>query len=517
MNKLVEIRVADALESIERIEDAMNRARERRDKAQKIVDELKANVLAADLIIKLNALVLRCRQICENPELPWQVESETVAAAETAYKVLLARLSDFHQRTKALAGYRIDLNVFDQHKARAKEKLQEKRLVLRHISDTLASPQFDPAESLKTIEENKPCWGEQIESVAGVVLRDDEFDNGLSVHADNIIRFCADNAEQPGYETLNVLGRDQAVRHDPLQTVYFRFPTWSVWGIPLIAHDFWDASNLRPDGIKVRLGYFRNAQKMLGEPLVRNCLADAFATYAIGPAYAYACIALRLDANSPGDLLRAETIFSTLDYLASDDLGTEAFVSGLKDDWDRARGAFDGQAAQAPHCLLHRNCHIVEKALDDYWKARESACDSAGAVQRLAETLASTNCSWSTQNEQCPMKDSRAIEEMRDALLESLRGSHKFGYNVDQWDGVDEQISNFIQHDNVPVPDGDYDLRHILHSAWRARWALPREAPDKLDKDKDPVKFAKRTRELADAVAARKAGSRFPRDTTGSK
>lgn len=142
MNKLVEIRVADALESIERIEDAMNKARKRRDKAREIADQLVNNVLTTGLIDRLKVLAVKCQQILDKPDLPLKLDPQMVSSAAVACDELMTQLSGIHERAKILGDYRMDMKTFDQHKARSTVILQEKRFGLKQIGNTLTVSRF---------------------------------------------------------------------------------------------------------------------------------------------------------------------------------------------------------------------------------------------------------------------------------------------------------------------------------------------------------------------------------------
>ena len=70
-------------------------------------------------------------------------------------------------------------------------------------------------------------------------------------------------------------------------------PHWSIWALPFTAHEFWHvAASL---GIWDKLREHLDPEEHCSDPALDTCLADAFATYTIGPAYAYAAVTLLLN------------------------------------------------------------------------------------------------------------------------------------------------------------------------------------------------------------------------------
>jgi len=511
MNRLIEIRVADALESIERIEPAMLRALNRRSAAESLAEELSFLIQASGWIEKVDALVRKCRQIVNFPRPGWRIEQDTVTAAEVAWKDLNEKLIQVQKNASALGESEFKENPFvkqfERHKVRAVKVLDDRREKLEVIHAELATLKFDPAQSLKSIEQEKPFWGEHIESVAGFVLRDEGYDDKLSKHADEIIRLCAGKKAGPAKETLNVLGGDQTVRRDLSQTVYFRFPAWSVWGLPLTAHDFWEASGRGGPTIRRQLKDIHQAATVWEEPLVQDCLADAFATYVIGPAYAFARVVLRLNAHSTEDQLRAQTIFAALDSTFGG--GDENSMSlDLARCWTDAGGAADATSPGMPPCLLGRRCHIVDQLLKAYWAPRESPGDLEKATEQLAKMIANTDCPSTGAGASCPMRGSALMAKMRDGLLEALPSELRSPR--DEWYSVCDDLMNYLTGAQKTYPQQSYDLRHILHAAWLVRWTA-KEQKAAYIKD-----LAERTIQLAEEAANRGGGPPIWTDLLGS-
>lgn len=139
------------------------------------------------------------------------------------------------------------------------------------------------------------------------------------------------------------------------------FPEWTIWALPLFAHEFGrilvdeyaEFQELVDDLAGQISGEQRpqlnddalERERQARAARIRTYLADAFATYVMGPAYACACLLLKLDPAEVGqplqdqgwDRVRAEVVLATLD---KSDPGVQSNLSGiiatLRDSWTAA-------------------------------------------------------------------------------------------------------------------------------------------------------------------------------------
>ena len=175
-------------------------------------------------------------------------------------------------------------------------------------------------------------------------------------------------------------------RHGPsamTSIIRLGFPEWTIWALPLVAHEFGkilvdedvefrdQAADLAADVVQLESGseppptpeaaalvhdapsatVAREREVALR---IRIYLADAFATYVMGPAYACACLLLRLDpANSAQpalDLVRATVVIKMLEKI---DPGLQshlsAIVGTLRTSWDAAVAAQLGTVEPSTH------------------------------------------------------------------------------------------------------------------------------------------------------------------------
>jgi len=322
MNKLVAMRIADSKEGLDRIARAVRQAASRREEAVLLANDLRNIYQVNTAIGSLEALVSQAKRLIGlaglAPDIQKQLKERTTQA-DDGLKELKSQLEILQERASKLTLSSSNEDQIYEHEGLTTEMVKTKT---RDLEDVVLAKHLDgtpeaPYELLARISSIQPLWAEHIEAVAGVVLRDDRFDSGLSKHCDQVVDLCR-KTPFGLKKTLNVLGRDHAILKDVDWAVFLRFPAWTIWALPLIAHEFWHAASRQlpaSKGLRLRLGEFPKWEETWNDPLVQDCLADAFGTYVIGPAYAFACVLLILDANSPADQRRADAIFATIDWM----------------------------------------------------------------------------------------------------------------------------------------------------------------------------------------------------------
>jgi hypothetical protein len=192
--------------------------------------------------------------------------------------------------------------------------------------------------------ECQAIFGECLEILGGLAFRDKVLDDRLCQVADELINHCASEARvEP---SLTVPAREEARNKTFARIVRMRFPEWTIWNLPLTAHEYGHVLVdeklmgmlvqpvtkrlvLAKAGPLRRRFADREGDDNEGEPSetralyhIRLLTADAFATYTMGPAYAAATILLRLDPSAggigsdyPADALRAYVVLRMLDKL----------------------------------------------------------------------------------------------------------------------------------------------------------------------------------------------------------
>lgn len=178
------------------------------------------------------------------------------------------------------------------------------------------------ADYTKALDRSQVLFREFLEYIGGLIFRDKEFDAQICELADELIKFCAAVVLSEG--SMSVPAARDSLTKSVGWMVRVRFPEWTIWTLPFAAyeyghvvlHEFGRVKGLINDEVHNWLSTdpeFHNLppdkqeiEKREGGPLreraesyVKEFLADAFATYLMGPAYAFPAILLRFDPSSP--------------------------------------------------------------------------------------------------------------------------------------------------------------------------------------------------------------------------
>jgi hypothetical protein len=373
-------------------------------------------------------------------------------------------------------------------------------------------------EVLKT---TKPLFEEYVDLLGGLALRALGFDLGVAQSADTLLIILEDRMELPN-SSVAVPAHTQALRMTVARIIRLGFPGWTMWDLPLAAHEFghvvadreeyrdairehaeelrqrWDAlhdlaadlvqrwgtlthqttggalerdvprigpallealadpdtpaageqlsaalavAGLTEAGLAgalagVRLIPVDVASAIAGMPVDENQLtalfAEAFATFALGPAYACASILQRFnphdDSGARGttlpDYARARMVLLTLRQAHS--------------------GAYD----------------LIAAKLQTEW---EAALAQAGVMSSAAHTL-------------------EGLQAWNDRVFDLLRRcAQPVHYSGATWDRVAGWVDRLLNGQEIR-PDGTQDLRDMLNVAWVCRLGDPGRV-DKISAD----------------------------------
>lgn len=195
--------------------------------------------------------------------------------------------------------------------------------------------------------------GECLVLIGGLVLRDKGLDQGMCKLADELIEQTR-KSYRDSPPTFTVPAPQEAMAQTLGRIIRLRYPEWSVWTLPLAAHEYGHVllyhaqdQTLKYDLKEVLKKFPREDEGLLAQidratPFLNVLLADAFAAYAMGPAYAFSVVLLRLSPvnafqerkGQPADARRACVIFKMLDKMNSE--RGEPFgnaVQELEKDW----------------------------------------------------------------------------------------------------------------------------------------------------------------------------------------
>jgi len=244
--------------------------------------------------------------------LPDEVASPIKWAREA-----LDRVETQMTQARAIADKLLALEVDRNRLSHRRERLH------RHVKVQMVT-HAQTNGSWKGLQEYNDSWNEGLDFISGLCIRRAGLDRGLCQIADQIIS----EVRWTGVEAMAVPGRGGP--GFVTQIIHLRLPNWSVWSLPLTAHELWHLGvndSIIP-GKKPTVNHVlyamlehggESAQEMEQEAEMiwtdsefQLCMADVFGTVVMGPAYANACIALALDPTSPVAEQRALAMFRTL-------------------------------------------------------------------------------------------------------------------------------------------------------------------------------------------------------------
>lgn len=309
----------------------------------------------------------------------------------------------------------------------------------------------------KLYKSSERLFEEYVDLVSGVAIRDTGFDRGISRLAEDLLK-PGETIGSFTWNTLTIPAREEALAVTAARIVRLGFPEWTIWTLPLTAYEL--GSNYADSDKKV-------AEKVNahgGNPDELFVLvADAFATYFLGPAYACAAILMRLnpaEAFSGNRLVakRAAIILSVLLQMSKNAPGVEdhyaEITSRLAVEWEAAlrqtgwAGAVDSDAVEA-HAGLRRLTALTD--------------EEQAAIDRLLTAFEPLVSAWIVPD-------------------------------IAVWPKVEEWAVKLRNGQKLLASDlgGPTELRYVLNAAWRARIAV---RPPETDVD-DPTELA----DIAQAV-----------------
>jgi hypothetical protein len=196
------------------------------------------------------------------------------------------------------------------------EKAKEFRELAWKEYERVSGEQHDVLEEL---------YVDYVDLLGGLALRDKGFDEGICQLAEELIEIIQRNNNSTYYDpassSLAIPSRQSALCMRLSSVIHIGFPEWTIWALPFAAHEFWHVViSKQPNYDNSLLNFVKNnllntMQDLSEKPhldnlvmiidkssedikkynLVQELLADAFATFVMGPAYAFASILLRFD------------------------------------------------------------------------------------------------------------------------------------------------------------------------------------------------------------------------------
>lgn len=441
MNKMFEIRLADADDSLRLVGRAVDKAIHRKDAGTELAKKIQT-LSFHPFLPSIDSLIQTLKPLIEqrgqHPELFETLEfmgqlTNSIEKYKPSFEGTLQELKKHFSNDRTFAQVGKHRQRIEFHEVTTRSAVQLKQQALEELRNTPTSK--TPSECLADLNDVKLTWNEHIEAVAGLVLRDENFDEGLSILADRLTDACGRAAPFLTANTLNILGRDQIPNKEVHYALYFRFPAWSIWALPFVAHEFWHAARKKVDeNMEPLITKLTDLRCAWAEPAVQDSLADVFATFVMGPSYPFACILLSLNPASAEHRARAEAIFAALEWLKNSE-GTAASAS------------YYGFAGELRSC----------------WN---EVSDSPASEALVAMPVA------------FDIEDVRAWATVLAAYL-----PRAIRYDMATWTEQGKTLDNLLidSDEKVDAPalvNNKVDIRHVLHAAWEARWKGPNGAAD---------------------------------------
>jgi len=273
-------------------------------------------------------------------------------------------------------------------------------------------------------------FSDYVQFLGGLALRDAGLDAHICQIADELIKSCG-AIGRTHWNALTIPASQEAVTL--ARSIRMGFPEWTIWAVSLTAHELGQVAirnSTWKQYIEEEARRFKKAKTKLQQYL-SVYLADAFATYAMGPAYACAALLLRFNPLSaykdnvkhPADAKRAHVILTMLKKMR------------------------DKERADIPPYS-----YIIDK-LEKGWEAALMHTQTAG---ELSDEMKKVLEGWTT----------RMFDELVSKPASGL-------YDGKRWNSTKQALEKLIEgkegKDFANNLKGDEGWRDVLNAAWACR------------------------------------------------
>jgi hypothetical protein len=306
----------------------------------------------------------------------------------------------------------------------------------------------------KLFESSETLFAEYVELVGGVAIRDTGFDRGICRLAEDALKPLGSIANLP-WSNLTIPARQEALAVTAARIVRLGFPEWTIWRLPLTTQALGN----------IYVAWDRDVESVFeryeGEAAeARVLLADVFATYFMGPAYACPAILMRLNpAEAFADqrlvAKRVGTILTSLRRMshASAQDHYEPITSRLAVEWEDA--------------------------------LRQTGWDGPEPGNRAGAAV-----TWLPAEERAALRERTGLTEDEQEAIERLVTDFEpyvlaRQLDLDAWPSVQKWAKKLGAGAPLDARSlNQYDeLRYVLNAAWRARIAVAQEETDLDDPD----------------------------------
>lgn len=224
----------------------------------------------------------------------------------------------------------------------------------------------------RILHESEGLLRECLEILGTLAMRHKDVDRRSLDIAEQLILDCVGISSNKREYHLLIPCLTDAITQARARVIRLRFPEWTIWDLPLLAHDAGRVAirvtktserDNSPEDRELTRFLSNQADALLqqdpqlkqmvqpdgtGAAQAQECalkraevlLADAYAALAIGPAYGFSAIRLRLSPTASGvdvppDTYRAEILLCMLEWMSKDSGGQYAdSVGRLREEWN---------------------------------------------------------------------------------------------------------------------------------------------------------------------------------------
>jgi hypothetical protein len=301
--------------------------------------------------------------------------------------------------------------------------------------------------------DSQQLFTEHLDLLSGLALRETGFDLGMCRIADALI---LESATLPDYQwsSLTIPTQQEALNITVARIIRLGFPEWTIWALPLTAHEFGYVAVDRTETISK---FLASHVPQRSRTFVRTLLADAFATWIMGPAYACAAILIRLDPRAA--------------WLVPDGYRTNARLRVILRMLSRLDEDEEASSIQ-PYTP-------IVTLLEREWKSallQVRPLTKTGA--RKPSAWAKELALWAEESNPHPFQDDNLIASVVKKVADAM-GSYR-ALSPSAWPRITDWSGKLTTKDVGQIEvRGDDELRAVLNAAWLRRIEL--NDPDDVD------------------------------------
>jgi hypothetical protein len=255
-----------------------------------------------------------------------------------------------------------------------------------------------PEEAWKVLAEAEKeasefLFKESVELLGGFALRDTRLDKNICELADALIQ----SIRAAGDDLSVIPGGIGSMMMTIERIIRLPFTEWTVWALPIAAHEYWRVSVREQFNHHLAISLGHDGAKHLDLDTNQRCLGDAFATYVMGPTYAFAAITLLFSPMHAADDLRVLAVVKMLSCMepTNKDGFTDSLYQTIMDtllsEWNAAKHQTGVARAQPDTTIVDRVVPTLFKKLKTFGFPRFSPADWNSAQDWAAKLLDGTS------------------------------------------------------------------------------------------------------------------------------